>query len=113
MNKQRKNLRIKQAERIAHLKRASISELEKESLIIERRTKENKYNGDYEDIWKNTFECIYLSVDGKCNENYCLGTGKKDNETIEDCPRCVRYNNCLFCHWFYRDEMCNDCREGE
>ena len=28
MNKQRKNLRIKQAERIAHLKRASISELE-------------------------------------------------------------------------------------
>lgn len=44
MIKQRKNLRIRQAERIAHLKRASISELEKEGLIVETRTT-NKYGG--------------------------------------------------------------------
>ena len=66
---------------------------------------------------KSNFECIYLTVNGKCNENYYLGIDEKYTKTIEDCPKCNKYNNCLYCQWFcaiqVKNTNCSRCNRGD
>ena len=67
---------------------------------------------DYEEYFdKSNFECIYLTVDGKCIQNYCLGIEEKDNKTIDDCPECINYKNCYFCDTYYsviKNKICKN-----
>lgn len=72
---------------------------------------------DYEEYFKkNDFECIFLSVMGNCNKKLYTGVGE-DNKTIDDCPKCDYYNDCLNCDWYYRlaleNKACkNKCKRG-
>ena len=73
---------------------------------------------DYEAYFnKNDFECILLSMEGKCNRKLYTGVGE-DNKTIEDCHKCDFYNECLSCDWYYRlaleHKSCkNKCKKGD